>query len=373
MDEEFQIVNKMKCSAKKVAKLKSLADTGNIQAAFAFGDLLMTGAWDMARMESDLALERLIPPPLDPSKDPYLILRRDQYQAINYLRFAADYPHEDTCLEISKARAHLKYCSRKRNFGYNGRGRLDYMMLVSFYTPMEKAATPEDLRFNPFFPLPYSRPKICNPKGKVFSRLATQLVGYNVLQLFTFHILALALIFVGFGDAKDTLVTRQIMQMQMFTLLAFTIPLFLVILISVIFGSVKEKPLCSCSDVRRAYDAAMDGVSDDLKVTDPFTETPFVVRNIFSVQETIFFVYILTAAIVTLLDYTKFIKLRQFIPQNLIYPVIIATMAFSACSLVLLKKLVPPFSDKLCEAQFLQAEMDNKDGFLSKLILNRWE
>lgn len=371
-DTEYQKIIKTKCSAKKVAKLRALADAGNIQAAFAYGDLLMTGAWDMARMESDLALERLIPPTLDPTKDPYLVLPRDQYQAVNYLKIAAEYPDENACLEISKARAHLKYCSRRGNTGYNGHGKLDKIMLELFYIPMERAASRQELQLNPFFPLPYLRPKISNPKAKVFSGIAAEIIKYNGLQSIIFHVLALALIISVFRDTKDTLVTKQIVLLEMFTFIAFTIPLLLVILISIIFGSANKKPLCSCSDARKAHDVAMDGISKDLKTTDPFKETPLIVRNIHSVQITLFVAYIIIAVIVSLLDLNGVIKLKKFIPENMINPVLFVSVLFPVLALALLQKLVPPFNHKICEAELMRTEMEHKDGFLSQSILKPW-
>ena len=83
--EEYKAIFAIPLGDERFKKLKVAADAGNIQAAFTYGEILMTGGWDQRRMEIDLACGRLLPETPNPRNDPYLCVPRDQFTAINFL------------------------------------------------------------------------------------------------------------------------------------------------------------------------------------------------------------------------------------------------------------------------------------------------
>ena len=133
--------------------MRALADSGNVQAAWYYGNILLVGGWDESRMGVDFLRNKLLPEKLDPRQDPYLIVPRDQYAAVHYHKIAASFPDEKQAVEISYSRVILGYCRKKTDIGYNGTGKLDRFYIESFET-YAKAAKPEDFKANPFIPYP---------------------------------------------------------------------------------------------------------------------------------------------------------------------------------------------------------------------------
>ena len=66
--EEYKAILEIPLGEERFKRLKIAADTGNIQAAFTYGEILMFGGWDRRRMEIDLACGRLLPETPKPHK-----------------------------------------------------------------------------------------------------------------------------------------------------------------------------------------------------------------------------------------------------------------------------------------------------------------
>jgi hypothetical protein len=373
-NEEFAPVNKIKNCPEKVQALKAMAGAGNIQAAFAYGDMLMAGAWDIKRMELDLVRGQLLPSTTDVNMDTYLILPRNQYHAIEYLKIAANYPYENLCVEISKARAQLSYCRGKANIGYYNHGKLDKIMLELFYKPMENSAESQDKLANPFFPLPYVRPEVEDPKTKVFEHVASRMNINASLLTLLYHIFAFYAILPTFVFANGSINSGvSILVIEGFTLILYDVPIIILYIYKKIYGS--KRPLCACPEIRKAYEASVADLPKELRQDDPFEGIPTFARNIVSIELSLNGFYAISAIIFAVLYFTNIFDITQlskkFLSGGMIYSICFVTIAFSMMSTLFYKNMRKGFVDQICDHElFVLTEMSDQDAFFEAACKN---
>lgn len=315
---EYERITKMKASAERFNQLRAAAHAGNIQAAYAIGDALIIGAWDVKRMEVDLARGQLLPPTPNPNQDPYLCVPRDQYQAINYLKFCASYPNEDLAVEISLSRAFLAFMRKKMDIQYYGTGKLDSFFDIGF-TSITNNATHEERMSNPFMPFAFKRPEVLNPKTRMFTNVATVTKLHAWIMVGLFHCIALMMSMFYLGSGYDSSV-RGFVTIHAFVFVAYTIPLLVFVYFCSSYGIGQTLPICSCSKIREARNLALAQLPDDCKVgeEDPFEKTPFIVRNSHSMIQALFGFYFVFAALIAALRMKEIIKEIPFIPSWLL-------------------------------------------------------
>lgn len=354
--DEFESINKMKNCPEKIQSLKAMADAGNVQAAFVFGDMLMKGIWDIKRMELDVARGQLLPPAPFVQHDPYLILPRNQYQAIEYHKIAANYPYENVCVEITKARAELNYCRLKGNIGYYNHGKLDIFTSEYFYKTLEADASDEDKAANPFLPYPYVRPEVENPKTKVFAHVASKLNIYGLIfallfQVFAFYAIVPIMAF-GSNLNKEVGILGAIIVSQVFTFVLFTIPIIVFFIYNKIYGP--DRPLCACPEIRKAYDTAVADLPKDLKQDDPFEGIPAFAKNTISIQLGLHSFYAIAAIIFGVLHFTKILDLAQlspFLSGGVNYSLLFIAIAFPLITIFTYKNAQKGFVDRICDRE----------------------
>ena len=352
--EEFEPVNKMKNCPEKIQSLKAMADAGNIQAAYVYGDMLMIGSWDIKRMELDLTLGQLLPSPTNILNDPYLILPRNQNYAIEYLKAAANFPNENVCVEISKARAQLNYCRLKANIGYYGYGKIDQFMIEEFYRNIDENATAQDKLLNPFLPWPYERPNVENPKTKVFERVAFLMNTAVLVLVLLYHIVAFYSILPILTNG------RCIMVIEVFTFFAFTIPIIIAVIANKISGS--ERLPCSCPEIRKAYDVSIADLPKNLKQEDPFEKTPSISKYIISIVLALFGTYAIAAIIFGLLKLTNTFDITKFfsiISGGVFYSIVFVSIAYPIMTILMFKNMATSFTDRICDRILQELEVKN--------------
>lgn len=298
---EYQAVLDITNSIEKFKRIKVLADSGNVQAAWCFGSMLLTGGWDESRMGIDFLRGVLSPETTDPKLDPYMVVPRDQFAAFYYLKIAAGFPDENQAIEVSYSRAILNYCGKKANIGYpNKASKLD-LHIKMILIQVAKRAQPKDIQDNPFIPYPYKRPEVKNPRTKIFSRVATSMLSRNITG---FSIVFLALISIAFllmlcelYEIENAHSVNMLFAPVVFVTVMF--PLIISSLICYKYGILHMMPLCSCDAIKKSYQAELEKLPEDCcrSGDDPFAVSPLWTRNFHRLKHVTFVINIVVSLI----------------------------------------------------------------------------
>lgn len=344
------------CKGKdKVEQIKLLADKGNIQACWYYAETLMEGAWDVERMELDLACDRLIPVPLDPRTDPYLYIKRDQYAAIEYYKKAANFEHSQ-CDEVIRSGGMLAFMRKRMDIGYNLCRYSDQEICAKLEAYAADAPL-EDQQMNPFMPYPLARPKIKNPRTAVFKELAKLTREKATVDIFLaflpflVYILATA---IKYGEGKRAPLWPYLCGLYMlaFIVVAFSAPLGIFTLLNYLYGGKQQMPLCSCDAIRRAYDIRVMKLPVECRKRDPFGEAPWLIRNLHQIRLGFFSLYLIPAIIATVLiiqNNEYMLKLSEYFGNFFIWSIISLLYIFPLFLILYYKTFT--FADRDCLEQ----------------------
>ena len=349
--EEYRPVFKMKTSKQRLVRMKALADAGNIEAALFLASRLMCDEWDYSKMETDLARGQLLPPTANLNEDPYLLMKRDQYRALDYYKIVASHP---PCFESKFANDILIYCKTKAEIGYNGKV-LNNPFMLKIYENMEKMASPETLKASPFIALPFQRPHVMNPKTGMFIRVAQNAHERAYFMISVFHIIAFFMSLM-IGLSHDDSIYPAI-GLNVLVFVVFTFPILVFAYFSKIYGVEKEMPICSCSKLRETRAKTLANLPDDCKDGDlgPFEQTAFFIRNLVNIKKGLFLSYLIMFALFALLSY------QNLIDQNILMPTIpdfaqpfffIVMIAFPIIALIWEVRFGFKFVDRDCANEF---------------------
>ena len=309
---EFELVLDIIETSAKFQRMKALADSGNVQAAWYYGNVLMIGGWDESRMDVDYLRKNILPETPDPLKDPYLLVPRDQYAAVHYHKIAASFPDEKKANEIKYSRIILEYCRTKADIGYDGTGNPDRFYMKSFEN-YAKAASPENVKANPFIPYPYKRPEVKNPKTKIFECLASRMLNRiyieilgagKLISILSFEYMILCI------KRKENLISAPLITFNLITFMTIIVPLLFALFICKKYGINESRPICSCAIIKKSYQNNLDRLPEDCRTgADPFLETPLLIRNFHHIKHAIFAMNIVVSLILIGLQVTNFIDL----------------------------------------------------------------
>lgn len=347
---EFEAASVIMQSAARISRMRALADAGNVQAAWWYGNLLMNGGWDTTRMEIDFLRNKVLPETPDPRQDPYLIVPRDQYAAVAYHKIAASYPDDKLCTEISFSRGILAFCRTKTDIGYYGNGQLDRFQ-VAFFEAMEKNADPKDRQANPFIPFPFKRPEIENPKTKMFTHIANSVYRRTILQLCLSGFYEVLFSFI-LGDMYPTDWILNLLSFNGLYFVVNMVPLFWTLFIASFYGMKRSMPICSCALARKAHKDSIDQLPPDCRMgdKDPFETTPFFVRNSLTLMYALFVAYLFISFVSVYFSIVELDskKERSMFVFN-IFAVSMLTILNSFLNLVIGKTCC--YADRDCEAE----------------------
>ena len=330
--EEYAAISKIKSTKNRLIRMKALADAGNIEAALNFGEKLMTGEWDVSRMELDLARRKFLPPAANPIEDPYLLMKRDQVRAIDYYKIVAGHP---SCAESKIANDLLVYCQKKSNIGYT-KTSVNNSATIKSYEEMDKTATPEITKISPFIAFPLQRPEVLNPKIGMFVRAAQNARDRSIKTIAVAHIVGL--IFSGIVLSYDPDLIYPAIAYNAVIFVLYTIPLLLFAYVCKTFGVEKEMPICSCELLREAHEKTLAQLPDECKVgeVNPFDKTPLLIRYIISIKRAIFLSYMFVCCAIVLLINNDVIKLGDFFPSISAQVIIVGLNVFMLISLIII-------------------------------------
>lgn len=287
---EFEATLEIIETSAKLQRMRTLADYGNVQAAWYYGNILLIGGWDERRMEVDYLRGKLLPETSDPRQDPYLLLPRDQYAAVHYHKIAASFPEDKQVDEISYSRGILGYCRKKIDIGYYGKGKYD-LFSVKILEDYSSAAKPENVGSNPFIPYPYKRPEVKNSKTKIFGCLASMILKkvysamlITICLLFSFSFSMIILSVKIDEDYMTALITFNLI-----VLITVFIPLIIAIFVCKKYGINESMPICSCAVIKKSYQKHFDRLPEDCRTgADSFADTPLFIRNFHHIKQAIF-------------------------------------------------------------------------------------
>ena len=347
---EYKALKSTKPSVQHFERLKAAALAGNIQAAFHIGDTLLIGGWNVKRMELDIARGKLKPATADPRKDPYLCVHRDQYLAVRYLKFCAEYPCETAAKEISCARAFLAFIQKTHDIQYTGKGSRDAFFDLGL-TRINKIATVEEKKRDPFIHFAFARPDVKNPKTGMFANVAVAAFKRSLQLIFTIlfnTFLSSFILWVMNDDYID-----PIMVLFVFSFAVLILPLLIFSFLYKVIGIDRFLPVCSCSQIREARETALAQLPEDCKVDeqDPFKNTFFILRNIHHLKQVFFGVYLIGTLVflgLVVADKVDFYGTLYFIPSEIINTVIVSMIIYPALILIQDRKIFDDFSDFDC-------------------------
>ena len=304
--EEYRNALQIMDKREMVKVLKQLAESGNIHAANFYGDLLILGVWDEEKMAIDMARGQLIPPPLDSSKDPYLILPRDPDRASYFYVIAWCDPAFKTNLTYIRASDKTLFCIKYGLAGFqenenNAKPFIrfkDKEMLKKCAVNMLKDNSNEFL----FVPLPDERPNVLNPQTAVFERIAEAQKNKCKYEIY----FATAALILPHCIPDFSLFSLKIIA----SFFALTVLPYIASYYALESFGVKGKlPTCSCCKIREAHSNQMQKLPPDCRcISDPFETTNFFIRNFLNIKR----IYLWIGIVLTIALFVLCIHRRPF-------------------------------------------------------------
>lgn len=302
--EEYRAALKIQDRKQRLSHMKDLAERGNMHAIQNYADILMKGAWDLERMLYDMEHGQMLPVTEDVTKDPYLIIPRDQYLAVEYLKKLAmfNYSH----YTVSEARGYLAYIGQSRDTGYRGpNGHLDFLIVniqndrvQEQWKKVEGRGVVPDQLHSPFVNFPYCRPFINHPKRNVFSTVAKAIYDRSKTQIQICIWLNL-IVFLLYCNAKSW--TNKHLNLFWPCYVFFVLPLWIFMTLVDKFGVKKKLQICTCSCVKTALQKIQTEFSALLKSTDcaDYSDdaAPFLVRNLHNIKILFYILYFIIGAV----------------------------------------------------------------------------
>lgn len=251
----------------KVLKFAALADSGDIFAAFYYGEMLLTGVWDEDRMMMDQLSGNLVPQPSTPNtSDTYLILPRNPVRAVDFLKRTADAQNSEHFYEVRRARGLLNFLQSKNLAGF-------FEVHSKFKCPSGDKLSSQEQKFlaqctrnslraesNRFVPIRDTRPQLIPKSSILFRNIATRYRNRCFLQCIVSNFLfsVTPFLFECIIRKSSTSVWPLFLVSLSVNFIFFTIPLLIFAWIAQIFGIEKWYPICDCKHIDQAYDALIE-------------------------------------------------------------------------------------------------------------------
>ena len=317
---QYLTITAIKPLRERFERLKAAAEAGNFHAAADVAHAYMAGMWDVRQMSYDLARGQLLPATPNPEDDPYLIVKSDQYLAVEYFKFCAKAPIEFAPLDVVHSRCLLEHIQERVDIQYT-ETRFSGNDYTRYWDSIIESASEAAKARNPLMPYEFKRPVVANPKTKMFINVAADAksrsiyISYFFLAIVAF--LSLSLWMGGDGFAAT-------IKLNIFGFLVFTLPLLIFSYICQVYGIDKSLPICSCSKMREAYKEAMDDLPEECKIgdQDPFETTPFIIRNSHTIKQVLFGLYLIGILVVTglvQLKYLDYNTIEKFIDYKIMF------------------------------------------------------
>ena len=274
-----------------------LAETGEVEAIYLYGKMLIHGLWDKKEMAIDLAKNHYVPAPSDPNvvTDPYLIVARNVIKAISYFKMISDYP-DPSLYGVIKARKIIFFLQKEGLAGFE-KGLFTYPKTSGndlsnsekyALRASAKSATTDDLEAKKNF---IKRPKVRNPKTEHFWHMATCvrdrcIVTSFALQFFLMFISGIFWVGSGGSPAGWTV----FFKVQGFVVIAYIIPLSVFACLINKFGVKEKLPICTCDKIKEAHQMILRELPSECKDndSDPFESTSFCIRNLLRIKQFFF-------------------------------------------------------------------------------------
>ena len=104
-----------------------------------------------------------------------------------------------------------------------------------------------------------------------------------------------------------------VLSINLAHIVLFDFPLLIFAQLCQWYGINKSLPVCSCAKIREARKKALDQIPENFKELDedPFTQTPWIVRNSHSLLQILFTAYIVVAIILIIMHMNNLIDLWE--------------------------------------------------------------
>lgn len=352
--EEAKAAFKIEDYNERLELIKNLADKGNVQAAYYYGKVLMVGGWDIGRMEMDFALGKLLPATANPREDPYMIIQRDQHAAIEYLRKAASLEAVN-CSEIKTASAMMAFCRRKQpNIG-DTPARLTDAGICMGLLVIEGVAKPADREASPFIAFSSARPKPRHPGKRVFFNYSLNAFISLTSQLY-FFLLIFPLYFVVTYCSNEPISGNQVFWLLVGWSLC-SLPVCFERLANITYGLQQSLPICSCHEMRKAYNLRLGRLPVLCRSTDnPFESTSILVRNMHAIKQ---YLYVLLVIVGLLMAIIKFAQPGPVVNASSYMATMI--MAFFGSLRILWDEKTLEWKDRFCLKELaIETELSEK-------------
>lgn len=298
---------------KQIFHMKQIADKGNVQACYWFAEVLMQGGYDITRMELDFVRKGLLQRTSDPTQDPYLIVPRDQFKALEYYKKCSNLA--GSTVEAIKSGGLLAYCRAKKIDTEPGLKRKSDAFCVKQIESSIKKASPQDLASNPILPCPFKRPEIFHPRSKMFPNFATNLNTTNSIEFLVFFYTLFVAAFIDFF--RNNLIFVAFRNYLNLVFFLFILPGIWFSIINYFYGIHQRMPLCSCPLMRKAYALRQEALPEDCRDSSeqdsPFVQTPWPIRNLYSAR----LVYPVSSLILAIIASIAYVLRTDFFIKNL--------------------------------------------------------
>lgn len=354
--KEYQKVLNLENIQQQVDQMKYLADRGNVQAAYWYGDGLMRGIWDLPRMELDFACGKLLPPTANPREDPYLFGQRDQMRALEYIKRVACF-QEVRCVEAEIAGGLIAYIRLSRpEIGFTPK-RFTDRHFVKLFEGQAKTIPPAEARVNPLIALIFVRPQVYHPVSKIF-------LGFSA-EIFK-HLLFEAILTCLFPSVYITVLLyndelEKVDFVWMFLgLVIFFWPALTMNFLNFFYGIMQRLPLCSCPEIKAAYELRIKRLPQDcLPKQNPFESTSLILRHFNQFKQNYYIFFLIISIIMGVSRLA--IKTEEYL--NISWPLYLSIMimGFIVPVSVLLFDKTLDFKDRPCLNQLnLEKEINEQ-------------
>lgn len=285
---QFKAAIRLKDTRLLINTIAGLADSGEVNSAEIFANLLLFGVWDVERIGFDMARGTLIPVPNDPGvMDPYLVLPRNVMRGVEYLRLVAD--QRINTPAVSEARNILRYLQEKGLAGFTA-GKVTYYSNGDL-PPWIKKKLDENTgnAAGPgleggFVQLPNVRPEVENPKTRHFAHMAKKLRDRCMYHSAG----AASLVFLFFVSLffKGTFDLKLYIKVALVLVALYFGPLGIFAYFCNKFGVQEKMPVCCCDKIREAHEKALSKLPAECRLgPSPFDSAPFYVRNLLHIKQ----------------------------------------------------------------------------------------
>ena len=271
-------------------------------------------------MYNDLARGQLLPATPDPDNDPYLIVKTDQYLAVEYFKFCAKAPIQFAPIEVVYSCCLLEYIQKRVDIQYHETKSTGHDYDIYWDIAIETASEADKAR-NPLIPYESKRPFVANLKKIIFINAAADAKS-RAIYISYFFLAIVAFLSLSLWMGGDGFVA--VIKLNIFGFFFFTLPLLIFSYICQVYGIDKSLPICSCSKMRAAYKSAFGDLQEECRISDqdPFETTPFVIRNIQTIKQVLFGFYFVGTLVVTglvNLKYLDYYSIKKFIDYKIMF------------------------------------------------------